>query len=352
MMIRSPLGVYWSDTHEVQIGLDPRVALRLTGLSVAEQQVVSSLASVGTESEFFDACKRRAVSKGRARSLLGTLRDSDLLETSPPGSPDLAWRTVFVERLDALAVEICTVLAAGGLGYILTSDTSRPHGTDHPIFRRPSWRTFARHQALQSYFRERGWGTTVIEVAAEAHRVTPLGIERAAKQAKHANQAAATGRGNRVAAQPAGPAWEWGRPDLALVTSLQLPDPLRCSPWETQRIPYLLAYIEDIDIRVGPVVVPGSGPCARCLLFAAMDADPAWRYLAPQVFSTRGNAPFTPGVPLAAALAVHSALVALGGQADYARGTQWVVPPLPGYPYRVALSSHERCPCEAGPAAA
>ncbi|MDY5130919.1 hypothetical protein R6G99_05220 [Actinotignum timonense] len=45
--------------------------------------------------------------------------------------------------------------------------------------------------------------------------------------------------------------------------------------WERQRIPYLLAYAEDIDIRVGPVVVPGNGPCARCLLFAAMDADPA-----------------------------------------------------------------------------
>ena len=152
MMIRSPLGVYWSDTHEVQIGLDPRVALRLAGLSVAEQQAVSSLASVGTESEFLDACERRAVGEKRARSLLGTLRNSGLLDTSPPCFPDLTWRTVFVERLDALAVEICTVLAAGGLGYILTSDTSRPHGTDHPIFRRPSWRTFTRHQALQSYF--------------------------------------------------------------------------------------------------------------------------------------------------------------------------------------------------------
>ncbi|MDY5157174.1 hypothetical protein ACGUFB_06850 [Actinotignum schaalii] len=349
MMIRSPLGVYWSDTHEVQIGLDPRVALRLAGLSVAEQQAVSSLASVGTESEFLDACERRAVGEKRARSLLGTLRNSGLLDTSPPCFPDLTWRTVFVERLDALAVEICTVLAAGGLGYILTSDTSRPHGTDHPIFRRPSWRTFTRHQALQSYFRERGWGTTVIKVDAGACQVTPLGMERAAG---HANRGAAAGHANRAESRPVAAAPGCGRPDFALVTSLQLPDPLRCSPWEMERIPYLLAYIEDIDIRVGPVVVPGSGPCARCLLFAAMDADPAWRYLAPQVFSTRGSAPFTPGVALAAALAVHGTLLALGGQAEHARGTQWVVPPLPSFPYRVVLSSHERCSCETGPAVA
>ncbi|MDY5159081.1 hypothetical protein, partial [Actinotignum timonense] len=193
MMIRSPLGVYWSDTHEVQVGLDPRVALRLRGLSTAEQRAVSSLTSASTEIEFFAACELHGVSEVRARSLLGALRDAGLLEVSPPAFPDLAWRAVFVERLDPLAVEICLHLAASGLGYILTPDTSRPHSGDHPIFRRPTWRTFARQQVLQSYFRERGWGTTVIEVDAQAQPVTPLGMGRAAGHGSFA--AGAAGRG-------------------------------------------------------------------------------------------------------------------------------------------------------------
>ncbi|MDK6630232.1 hypothetical protein [Actinotignum timonense] len=378
MMIRSPLGVYWSDTHEVQVGLDPRVALRLRGLSTAEQRVVSSLTSASTESEFFAACELHGVSEVRARSLLGALRDAGLLEVAPPAFPDLAWRAVFVERLDPLAVEICMHLAASGLGYILTPDTSRPHSGDHPIFRRPTWRTFARQQVLQSYFRERGWGTTVIEVDAQAQPVTPLGMGRAAGHGSFAAGAAGRGtrastgaaraagstgrdaraaagttlRGNYSASWAAGTptAVECGPPALALVTSVHLPDPQRCALWERQRIPYLLAYAEDIDIRVGPVVVPGNGPCARCLLFAAMDADPAWRYLAPQVFSSRGGAPFSPAVSLAAALAVHGALLVLSGHAERARGSQWVVPPLPGFPYRVTLAPHESCSCEAEPA--
>jgi hypothetical protein len=78
-----------------------------------------------------------------------------------------------------------------------------------------------------------------------------------------------------------------------------------------------LAVVCGVDrVVVGPLVVPGDGPCLRCLDLHRRDRDPCWPHVAAQLVSHSGSAPGraeTALVSVAAGLAALQVLTHLDG---------------------------------------
>ena len=60
-------------------------------------------------------------------------------------------------------------------------------------------------------------------------------------------------------------------------------EPARHRRWLRRDIPHLPVVFSDGEIRVGPLVEPGHGPCLYCLELARVDEDPAWPAIACQL---------------------------------------------------------------------
>ncbi len=72
-------------------------------------------------------------------------------------------------------------------------------------------------------------------------------------------------------------------PDLAVLCADWVVPPARHLPWLRRDVPHLPVVFDDTGVRVGPLVVPGEGPCLRCLDLARRDADAAWPVIAAQL---------------------------------------------------------------------
>jgi bacteriocin biosynthesis cyclodehydratase domain-containing protein len=71
--------------------------------------------------------------------------------------------------------------------------------------------------------------------------------------------------------------------DLAVLVGHYVIDPARHGRWLNRDIPHLPVVFGDREIRLGPLVEPGSGPCLYCLELAHTDDDPAWPAMAAQL---------------------------------------------------------------------
>lgn len=74
-------------------------------------------------------------------------------------------------------------------------------------------------------------------------------------------------------------------PDLAVVVGHYVLEPARHRRWLRRDIPHLPVVFSDTEIRVGPFVEPGRGPCLYCLELERVDDDPAWPAMACQLLS-------------------------------------------------------------------
>ncbi|BDH58604.1 hypothetical protein [Tsukamurella sp. PLM1] len=82
-----------------------------------------------------------------------------------------------------------------------------------------------------------------------------------------------------------------GRPlDLVLLTDTLSPDPVLVRRLMRARVPHLPVVLRDGTGVVGPLVLPGAGPCLRCLDRTRTDVDPGWPTLACQLFGRAGRA--------------------------------------------------------------
>lgn len=90
--------------------------------------------------------------------------------------------------------------------------------------------------------------------------------------------------------------------DVAVVLSHFATVPRRTARWLRADVPHLLVEFGDRSIRVGPVVVPGQGPCAMCLELSRVDRDAAWPAIATQATRRTGPSADPLGIATAAAL--------------------------------------------------
>jgi bacteriocin biosynthesis cyclodehydratase domain-containing protein len=111
--------------------------------------------------------------------------------------------------------------------------------------------------------------------------------------------------------------------------------------------PHLIARVEEQLGVVGPLVLPGSTPCLRCLELVRTQLDPGWPALAAQLSRPARSPAACDGV-LAVAVAAQAALQALqlldGGSPDSIGGTLELE--LPGWRWRRRTwPQHPGCPC-------
>ncbi|GAA1097925.1 hypothetical protein [Tsukamurella spumae] len=78
--------------------------------------------------------------------------------------------------------------------------------------------------------------------------------------------------------------------DLVLLTDQLSPDPALVARLMRERVPHLPVVLRDGAGVIGPLVLPGAGPCLRCLDRSRSDADPGWPTLACQLFGRSGRA--------------------------------------------------------------
>jgi len=65
-------------------------------------------------------------------------------------------------------------------------------------------------------------------------------------------------------------------PDLLVVVEHGATDPVRAADVLATGVPHLSVVVREADVVVGPLVVDGDGPCLRCLDLHRADADTAW----------------------------------------------------------------------------
>lgn len=72
--------------------------------------------------------------------------------------------------------------------------------------------------------------------------------------------------------------------DFVILVSHFVVSPIDIQPWLGRDIAHCSIVFGESSVRVGPVVVPGSSACIRCVELAHIDNDPAWSAVAPQMW--------------------------------------------------------------------
>jgi hypothetical protein len=325
--LKSGLLPVWRDRDTVQIGIDPRRAVALTGMrragciiglldgsrdrfqviaAAAERGIpaqtadrVIALLAAGGALDDFPASTLRAIGQHERAALAPELAAASLASgDSDGGARSLARRLaarVHIYGTGRIGPAIASILATSGVGLVTCTDYDTPSGgTGEP--------------------RTGGPGT--------------------------GGPGAGPGAGTAATVPP----------DLAIVIAcqaIQLPPSLM-----RDRVPHLAASASEAIGVVGPLVLPGRTACLRCLDYTRADNDPAWPLILAQLARGQSGPPACDAA-LAAGVAAQAAAQALGflDRAPLAdaviNGTLELV--LPAWQWRRRTwPSHEGCACGSG----
>lgn len=322
MRLRRGLRVVHTGEDEVQIGTDPRWAVRLHGLSPVQCRAVLR----GTERSL------RPVLPEPVLAELGTLgllrppvpRDLPVPERLVPdcrvtalardGDPRAirerrAAATVAVHGLGRTGVQVAVLLASAGIGTVLLADRHRVRGTDLGTGLGPG---------------EVGRRRTTA-VAALLRSIAP-GVR--------------TGTAGR-----SGP-----EPEVVVTVDGDAVDPERTQRLLSAGTAQVPVVLREADALVGPTARPGGACCPRCVELARADLDPRW----PRVLGLlrAGDDAGAEPVVLAAVaggLAAAEVLSLVDGDQPVTDGRQYELP-LPSVEPRLrAWAAHPECGCAALP---
>ncbi|WP_052436706.1 hypothetical protein [Georgenia sp. SUBG003] len=317
----------WRRKGESQVGVDPRCAVVLEDLTPGEQNVLDYLRHDPTEADLVRVGRASGVPAERVQELLTLLERSGVLAPAapprPPGdeeAPDAAYWSRLLPDGDGV-----------GLMARRASATVRVVGLDQVGMR------------IAAHLAEAGIGTLLLDddCAVQEHDVGPyhprdVGAPRRARAEAQLRSVFP----RLLTDAPAG-----ARPDVLVAVSSGVADPVRLLPLVREDVVHLPVVVGDVDVAVGPLVVPGRGPCTRCLDLHRTDADPAWPALATQL----RVAP-SPPVPsnlaqLGSAVAASQVLAAVDGRRVVADGTTIEVGGLSPLPLLRPWTVHPGCGC-------
>ena len=301
LQIKPALRQVWRGPGTVQIGLDPRFGMVLDGLTPGDRTLLDRLrAGAGEQSGGAD----------RDRALLRLLSEGGVLVEArthaPPlgrfGSararlaPDAATWSVVHRRgggdgWDLLAARagrcvevvgggrtgaaIATTLACAGVGSVRMDDDTLVTDADVSPASVPA-------TAVGSVRRD----AVDVEIGRLFRR--PPTPASAGPEPAGRTQPGGTrpDRGDQPARPPTKPA-----PDLVVLIEHGAADALAAQRLVGADVPHLSVVVREGTIVVGPLVLPGSSPCLRCLDLHRADRDPAWpRILAQLMAERRGPA--------------------------------------------------------------
>ena len=328
--LKSGLLPVWRDRDTLQIGIDPRRAVALTGMA-GVSCVISLLDGSRDRDQVLAAARDRGVPAETADRVLTLLAGGGALDDFPA-----ATLRVLPQPLRArLAGELATVSLA------------RQDGDGGA-------RTLARRHAAYIHIRGAGRIAATIASILVTAGVGDVsgGIDHEPEQPPPDAKSAAQTAIARTPPRPgrktgAGPPRGQALPDLAVLVGQ--PDPELSAALMSDRTPHLVASASEAIGIVGPMVVPGRTACLRCLDLHRTDRDPAWPLILAQL-AGRQPIPLACDAPLAAAVAAQTAFQALAFVDSAAapdavtNGTLELV--LPAWQWRRRTwPPHQRCSC-------
>ena len=341
MRLRPGLDLLWRAPGEVQIGTDPRWAVRLSGLTDVEVDVLTE-AEPGTTVESLRAsATRHGLAAERFAALLRALDEAHVLCPIPSrpaatGSATLlsgaagdacAWsavledgdgvahvraraaRSVGIVGLGRLGLQVAVVLAAAGIGTVLLQDDGLVTSADLGV----------------GGYRPRDVGSPRTEAA---HRIV-----------HDANAVVRTHAPART------------EPDLLVLIEHGAADPARSRLSMANGIAHLSVVVQEASVLVGPLVVPGATPCLRCVDLWRADADERWGVVVAQLAAvSRPRGPEESSLAaVAGSLAAAQALAHLDGRVPTVRGAGLEVSLPEAVPRVRTWSVHPDCGCGAIP---
>lgn len=321
----------WRDRDTLQIGVDSRRAVALSGMA-GIAWVISLLDGSRDRAQVIEAAAHRGVPAETAERLLALLASAGALDDFPAAT----LRALSQPLRTRLAAELATVSLARG-----DCDGGA--------------RTLARRLAAQ--VRIHGSGRVAAGIASllttsgvcVAHADPAgqaTGSPSAAPSAAAQPATAASPPPSAAASPPMAPA-SAARPDLVVLTARHLPE-LQAELMRDQ-VPHLVVSASEAIGIVGPLVMPGRTACLRCLDLFRTDHDPAWPLILAQL-AGRPPGPLSCDAPLAAAVAAQATSQALAfidrapSAVAVTNGTLELV--LPSWQWRRRTwSPHPECSC-------
>jgi len=306
MRLRTGLRVLRRAADEAQVGTDPRWAVRLTGLTRTEVDalVTAGLATDGPRLRglaYELACAGLAVPDDSADTAADALAWGLLRPDDDPAARARrrSAACVGVVGLGPTGLGIAAGLAAAGVGTVLLDD-------------------------------ERSVRT--VDIGATGYRWGDVGRPREEAVARLLRDVS-----------PAVVIDGHATPAVLVVVEGAAADPARGERLVSLDVTHLSVVVREADTVVGPLVVPGAGPCLRCLDLHRADLDAAWPLLLSQLV---GAHPAEPGpvAAVASGLAVATVLAAVDGLPP-ALGRTWEVGLPDAVPRERVWATHPDCGC-------
>jgi ThiF family len=325
----------WRDPQTLQLGRPPGPAVLLTGLDPATRRVLPLLDGTRDTEAVVTAALAAGCPSERTRALLGLLDEGGLLADAGRGWPVPAHGRAERDRLAPDAASL-SLLHGHGAGAVLER------------------RAAARVVVV-------GAGRVGASLAALLAAAGTGAVDVVDREAAAPHDAAAGGFGPADAGRPRGeaardrmravaPATSTApqpAPDLVVLAPPDGPDEEHEQGLGRTPVPHLVVEVRATVGVVGPLVVPGHGPCLRCLDLVRSDLDPAWPVLAAQL-ATSPRRPGPCDATLAAAVAAqgaHQALSHLDGTGSVCAGGTLELA-LPDWRWRRrSWPVHPQCDC-------
>lgn len=342
MRLRPGLRVLRRTDAEVQIGTDARWAVRLGGLGPGETRLLCLLDDDPELDSLVDRARACGVTDARATELLDALHAARLTSQTPTSrrpqvrtaaSADAAaWsllrddgdgaalvraradRTVGVVGLGPLGLTTAVTLAAAGVGTVLLDDDGR---------------------------------VTSVDVGAAGYHLGDVGSSRVQVASRLVRDVAPDVRTEPAAGTV---------PDVVVLVERDVADPGTGLALVTAGMTHLSVVVREADALVGPFVVPGAGPCLRCVDLHRADVDDCWPTVVAQLagrVGTVGVLRSEVGVlaGLCGALAAAEVLAHLDGGWPATRGASYEVTLPDVAPRRRTWVVHPSCGCTTLPSA-
>jgi bacteriocin biosynthesis cyclodehydratase domain-containing protein len=290
-MLNPALRRLWRDPGTLQLGIDPRHAVVLSGLDAADRAVIERLDGSRDLADLLAAEAEHGCRAERVRELVTLLADAGALAVPATGAG----------RIDPTNPLAPDLLAASLLGGGAGDRFAERAATQIEVY--GAGRVGA---ALAGLLAAAGIGAVIVRDKGPLRHVdlSPAGVrsrDLAASSRGEATQAVVQSVLRSRDVGRAVPAATRSVVVLAPVGAVIPPEWLR----QVRHRPHLAVLIRDTAALIGPLVLPRQTPCLRCVELARADRDPAWPALAAQLVSaSRGvEACDTPLAAAAAALA-------------------------------------------------
>jgi bacteriocin biosynthesis cyclodehydratase domain-containing protein len=313
--LKSGLLPVWRDRDTLQIGIDPRRAVALSGMGQAAL-VIGLLDGSRDRDQVIAAAAGRGIPVQTTERILSLLAAGGALDDFPSST--------FRELPLALRAKLAPELATTSLAYRDGDGGARALARRRAaVVRIEGDRRIGR--AVARLLKAAGLG--------QVHFVRPPA------------DGASSASGGESALRPR--ATPVSRPDLIILAGRQPIE--RLALLASARVPHLAIMAGEAIGVVGPLVVPGQTACLLCLDYVRAGNDPAWPLILAQIARKRPEPPACDAI-LAAAVAAQAAAQVLTGiehgplGSAAANGTLELV--LPDWRWRRRTwPPHPACPC-------